>query len=96
MSLERFTELAIESDTYHYGFINRKIGGEVVTVLACDLDTLQNEKVDLPKGSERELKKACEEINLKYITTLDTKKVDEKYYFMSQEDFAFYGEVVEK
>lgn len=96
MALDKFMQFATESDTRHIGFINRQIGGDVAVVLACDLDTLQNEKVEIPNGSERELKKACEEMGLKYIATLDTMKVDVKFYYMSQEDFTLFGEEIER
>lgn len=87
VSVDKFIENAIESEQYMYGFINRTIGGEVAKVLAYNLTTNENEQIEMTKASERQLVKELEKDNYKFIMVLDTYKVDEKYYYMTEEKF---------
>lgn len=94
MTVDRFTQFATESDIYMHGFINRKIGGKVAVCKIYDLDKDSTDIIELENATEKQLSKTIEnEYNGKLLKVLEVKNVDEKFYFMSDEDFIAYAEI---
>lgn len=93
MTVETFTALATESDAYMYGFINRKIGGEVANIVVYNLETDEIEKMQVENNTPKQIEKSLE--NMKLIKVESVEKVDEKFYYMSEEEFRLYGDLVQ-
>lgn len=93
MSVDTFTRCASESDIYMYGFINRKIGGEVANIVVYNLETDEIEKMQVENNTPKQIEKSLE--NMKLIKIESVEKVDEKFYYMSEEDFRLLGDLVE-
>lgn len=93
MTVETFTALATESDTYMYGFINRKIGGEVANIVVYNLETDEIEKMQVENNTPKQIEKSLE--NMKLIKVESVEKVDEKFYYMSEEEFRMYSDLVQ-
>ena len=87
MSQQEFTEKAFESESYMFGHINRKIGGEVAVCKAYNLDTDKIEEVEVTNDTEKRIARELEKDNYKLIKILQVKEVDAKYYYMSEEHF---------
>ncbi len=88
MDIKAFENIAIESNQYMYGFINRKIGGELATCKVYDLETDEVKTINIENETEKRLEKKLLENNYKLIKIESVNKVDEKYYYLSDETFA--------
>lgn len=86
MTLDKFLEIAHESEGYKYGFINRKIGGEVANVVVINTDTLQTYELQVETGTEKQIQKSLND-NEKLVKILNTEKINEKYYYLSPLEF---------
>ena len=88
MPIKRFENIANESYNYMFGFINRKIGGEVAFCKVYDLESDEIKQVSIENDTEKRLEKKLIEEKYKLIKIESIQKVDEKYYYMSDEMFA--------
>ena len=93
MTSETYMALAEKSEAYRYGFINRKIGGDIARVIVTNKATLQTYETTVAKDTEKRMSKALEENNEILVKILDYSKTDEAYYFMSEETFIKYATV---
>ena len=96
MSIEEYMKHATKSDAYKYGFINRKIGGDIAKVIVTNTQTLQTYETTVARDTEKRMQKALLENNEILVKILGYSKTDESFYYMSEEEFIKHATIKEK
>ena len=92
MPAKKFKLYGYQSDTYKFGYINRKFGGEQIKVLVFNNETNATEEQEFENLKTSEIKKECAAMNMIFIKEISRTKVNESYYYMSEESFVIFGD----